>query len=193
MNYIWVFMIIFSYIFSFFSGTTEAVTEGVFQGASKATETVISLCGMMCLWTGLLEIAKESGITTKIERLLSPLTKFLFPHLPDGSKAKTAIVMNMTANILGLSNAATPLGLSAMEELSKINLIKDTASDDMCMFVVINTASITLIPTTLLTLRSAAGSYAPFEIMVPVWICSFFSVFCGISAAKILSRRRQRW
>lgn len=189
MNYIWVFMIIFSYVFSFFTGTTEAVTEGVFSGASNAVETIISLCGMMCLWTGLLEVAKESGITKKIEKLLSPLTKILFPSLPDGSKAKTAIVMNMTANILGLSNAATPLGLSAMEELSKINLMGDSASDDMCMFVVINTASITLIPTTLLTLRSATGSAAPFEIMVPVWICSFISVACGIIAAKLLARR----
>ena len=189
MNYIWVFMIVFSYIYSFFAGTTEAVTASVFSGASKATEMVISLLGMMCLWTGLLEVAEQAGITKKIERLLSPITKILFPSLPDGSEAKSAIVMSMTANVLGLSNAATPLGLAAMNKLNKQSLTPGIATDDMCMFVVINTASITLIPTTLLTLRTAADSAAPFEIMVPVWICSLLSVASGIIAAKIFARR----
>lgn len=189
MNYIWVFMIIFSYIYSFFAGTTEAVTASVFSGAEKATQMVISLLGMMCLWTGLLEVAEQAGITKKIERLLSPVTRILFPTLPDGSEAKSAIVMSMTANLLGLSNAATPLGLAAMNKLEKRSLTPGIATDDMCMFVVINTASITLIPTTLLTLRTAAGSAAPFEIMVPVWICSVLSVASGIIAAKIFARR----
>ena len=189
MNYIWVFIIIFSYIYSFFAGTTEMVTASVFSGAEKATQMVISLLGMMCLWTGLLEVAEHAGITKKIERVLAPLTKILFPSLPDGSEAKSAIVMSMTANLLGLSNAATPLGLAAMNKLEKRSLTPGIATDDMCMFVVINTASITLIPTTLLTLRTAAGSSAPFEIMVPVWICSILSVAGGIIAAKIFSRR----
>ncbi len=189
MNYIWVFLILFSYIYSFFAGTTEAVTASVFSGADKATQMVISLMGMMCLWTGLLEVAEHAGITTKIERLLSPITRILFPSLPDGSEAKSAIVMSMTANLLGLSNAATPLGLAAMNKLEARSLTPGVATDDMCMFVVINTASITLIPTTLLTLRTAAGSTAPFEIMVPVWICSILSVASGIIAAKLLARR----
>ena len=189
MNTIWVFLVLFSYIFSFFAGTTEAVTAAVFSGAEKAVELVLSLLGMMCLWTGLLSVAEESGITAKIERLLSPLMRFLFPSLPEGSSARHAIVMSMTANLLGLSNAATPLGLSAMEKLQKQNLSPDTATDHMCMFVVINTASITLIPTTLLTLRSAAGSAEPFSVMVPVWICSFLSVASGIFAAKLCARR----
>lgn len=189
MNLIWVALILFSYIFSLFAGTTEAVTAAVFSGSKDAVELVLSLLGMMCLWTGLLEVAEQSGLTKKVERLLSPLTRVLFPSLPDGSEAKSAIVMSMTANLLGLSNAATPLGLAAMEKLSQRNLTPGVASDDMCMFVVINTASITLIPTTLLTLRSAAGSVAPFEIMVPVWICSVLSVASGILAAKIFARR----
>lgn len=182
-------MIIFSYIYSFFAGTTEAVTASVFSGAEKATQMVLSLLGMMCLWTGLLEVAEQAGITKKIERLLSPVTRILFPALPDGAEAKSAIVMSMTANLLGLSNAATPLGLAAMNKLEKRSLTPGIATDDMCMFVVINTASITLIPTTLLTLRTAAGSAAPFEIMVPVWICSILSVASGIIAAKIFARR----
>jgi spore maturation protein A len=181
-------MIVFSYIYSFFAGTTDAVTASVFAGTSKATQTVISLVGMMVLWTGLLEVAQKAGITKKIEKILSPIIRFLFPSLPDGD-AKSAIAMSMTANILGLSNAATPLGLAAMEKLQKQNLVPQIASDDMCMFVVLNTASITLLPTTLLTLRASAGSIAPFEIMVPVWICSFLSVASGIVAAKQFSRR----
>ncbi len=190
MNYIWVILILFSYIYSFFAGTCDAVTQSVFSGAKTATDTVLSLVGMMCLWTGLLEVAEKAGITKKIEKLLSPVTSILFPSLPDGSEAKSAIVMSMTANLLGLSNAATPLGISAMHKLSKRNLTPGIASDDMCMFVVINTASITLIPTTLLTLRTAAGALQPFDIMIPVWICSFLSVASGIIAAKIYARRK---
>lgn len=189
MNTIWVFLILFSYMFSFFAGTTEAVTAAVFSGAEKAVELVLSLLGMMCLWTGLLSVAEASGITKKIEKLLSPLMRFLFPALPKNDSARCAIVMSITANLLGLSNAATPLGLAAMEKLQAKNLSPHTATDSMCMFVVINTASITLIPTTLLTLRSAAGSASPFEIMVPVWICSFLSVASGILAAKYFARR----
>ena len=189
MNYIWVFMIIFSYIFSFFAGTTDAVTQSVFQGAQKGVDTCLSLIGMMCLWTGILEVAEKSHLTKKIEKLFLPITRFLFPSIPSKSEEMSAIVMNMTANLLGLSNAATPLGLAAMEKLSKRNLYDSSSSDDICMFVVINTASITLIPTTLLTLRAAAGSVSPTEILLPVWICSLFSVLCGVVSAKLLSRR----
>ena len=112
MNYIWVFMILGSYLYSFFAGTTDAVTQSVFLGAEKATEMVLSLVGMMCLWTGILEVAEKAGITKKVEKLLSPVTRVLFPTIPDNSPAKSAIVMSMTANLLGLSTAATPLGLA---------------------------------------------------------------------------------
>jgi len=189
MNAIWFFLVLFSYIFSFFAGTTEAVTAAMFSGAQKAVELTVSLLGMMCFWTGLLSVAESSGITKKLEHLLYPLMRFLFPGLSVKDGAGSAIVMSITANLLGLSNAATPLGLAAMEKLQKNNLTPDTATDHMCMFVVINTASITLLPTTLLTLRSTAGSVAPFEIMIPVWICSFLSVASGILAAKGFSRR----
>ena len=189
MNAIWVFLVLFSYIFSFFAGTTDAVTGAVFSGAQKAVELTISLLGMMCFWTGFLSVAEHAGIPKLLERLFHPLVQFLFPRLSEGNDAKSYIIMSMTANLLGLSNAATPLGLAAMEKLQKNNLTPDTATDDMCMFVVINTASITLLPTTLLTLRSTAGSSAPFEVMIPVWICSFLSVTCGILVAKWFSGR----
>lgn len=189
MNYIWVFIIFASYIFSFFAGTTDAVTKSIFDGCESAVALVISLLGMMCLWTGLLEIAQRSGLVNKIQRILFPVIHWLFPTVDKNSEIAGAISMSMTANLLGLSNAATPLGLAAMEKLEQQNLIKDTASDEMCMFVVINTASITLIPTTLLTIRASFNSVAPFEIMVPVWIASLLSVLSGVLCAKICSRR----
>ncbi len=190
MNYIWVFMIVVSYIFSFFAKTTADVTKSVFDGCSDAVTLVISLLGMMCLWTGLLEVAQSSGLIKKVQKILSPIISWLFPNIDKKSDVAGEISMSISANLLGLSNAATPLGLSVMEKLEKRNLIKDTASDEMCMFVVINTASITLLPTTLLTLRTAFSSETPFEVIVPIWIVSFVSLFSGIICAKICARRK---
>lgn len=190
MNYIWFFMIVVSYIFSFFAGTTDAVTKSIFDGSEAAVTLVISLLGMMCLWTGMLEIAQESELTQKVQKLLFPVIHWLFPAVCKNSEVAGAISMSMTANLLGLSNAATPLGLAAMEKLEARNFEKDTASDEMCMFVVINTASITLIPTTLLTIRTAFESTAPFEILVPVWIVSVLSLLSGIICAKLCAGRR---
>ena len=191
MNYIWGFMIVVSYGFSFFSGTTEAVTKSIFDGCESAVTLVISLLGMMCLWTGLLQIAQTSGLTNTVQKLISPLVSILFPNIRKNSETAQAISMSITANLLGLSNAATPLGLAAMEQLEKQNLIKDTASDEMCMFVLINTASITLIPTTLLTLRTSYGSASPFEILIPVWIVSILSLTSGVICAKLCARRQK--
>ncbi len=188
MNYIWAGMILLAYIFALFTGRIEAVTQGALDGAKNAVEMVLSLLGMMCFWTGLLEIAKRSGLTEKLSALLRPLTRILFPQLDRKSPALSAIVMNMIANILGLSNAATPLGLKAMTELDRLNGGSKTASDAMCMFVVINTASINLIPTTIITLRSAAGSADPFGIIVPVWICSILSITVGVLMVKLFQK-----
>ena len=190
MNYIWVFMIIASYIFSFFTGATDAVTKSVFDGCSDAVTLVISLLGMMCLWTGILEIAQRSGLVKTLHIFLSPIISYLFPAIDKKSDVAGEISMSICANLLGLSNAATPLGLSVMEKLEKRNLTKDTASDEMCMFVVINTASITLLPTTLLTLRTAYLSQSPFEVIIPVWIVSFITLLTAVFCAKICSGRK---
>ncbi len=192
MGYIWGGMIAAAFLFGIINGETEAVAQASLDGARNAVEMALGLLGMMCFWSGLLEVAKRAGLTEKLARLIRPLTRLLFPRLPSDSPAVTAMVMNMTANFLGLSNAATPLGLAAMRELDKINPQKGCASDEMCMFVVINTASISLIPTTVITLRSAAGSADPFSIMVPVWICSLLSITVGVAAAKLLARRGRR-
>lgn len=191
MNYIWGAIIIISYVFSVFAGTTDTVTKSIFDGCESAVSLVISLLGMMCLWTGLLQIAQNSGLTKKVQKLISPLISFLFPSVRRNSETAGAISMSITANLLGLSNAATPLGLAAMEKLEKENMIKGTASDDMCMFVLINTASITLIPTTLLTIRTAFNSLKPLEIIIPVWIVSIVSLASGVICAKICARRHR--
>lgn len=192
MNYVWAGMILAAYLFALMNGNVEAVTQGALDGAKSAVEMTLALLGMMCFWTGLLEIAKRSGMTEKLARLARPLMSFLFPQLKRDGTAVSAIVMNMTANFLGLSNAATPLGLKAMEELNRANGGSSRASDAMCMFVVINTASINLIPTTLITLRSAAGSSDPFGIIVPVWISSLLSVAVGVAAVKMFSKKDAR-
>lgn len=192
MNYIWGGMILLSVLAAVLTGRTEAVAQGALDGAKASVEMALSLLGMMCFWSGLLEIAKRAGLTEKVARLLRPLTRLLFPRLRPDSPAVSAMVMNITANLLGLSNAATPLGLAAMAELDRINPKKGTASDEMCLFVVINTASLSLLPTTVITLRGAAGSQDPFGILVPVWICSVFALMVGVCAAKILARRRGR-
>lgn len=192
MNYVWAGMILAAYLFALMNGNVEAVTQGALDGAKSAVEMTLALLGMMCFWTGLLEIAKRSGMTEKLARLARPLMSFLFPQLKRDGTAVSTIVMNMTANFLGLSNAATPLGLKAMEELNRANGGSSRASDAMCMFVVINTASINLIPTTLITLRSAAGSSDPFGIIVPVWISSLLSVTVGVAAVKMFSKKDAR-
>ncbi|MBE7036586.1 MAG: hypothetical protein E7403_04770 [Ruminococcaceae bacterium] len=192
MGYIWGGMIVIAFLFGFLTGDIESVAQSALDGAKNAVDMSMGLLGMMCFWSGLLEIAKQAGLTEKLAVCIRPLTKLLFPKLKADSPAVTAMVMNMTANFLGLSNAATPLGLAAMAELDKINPQKGRASDEMCIFVVINTASITLIPTTVITLRAATGSADPFGIIVPVWICSILALTVGVTAAKLLAGKTRR-
>ena len=192
LTYIWALMIIISYFFSILTDSAEAVTNAALSGAAESVNMTISLLGTMCFWSGLMEIAKKSGLTEKIAKFLSPVIHLIFPDLSPKGAAFSAIVMNMIANLLGLSNAATPLGLRAMEELKKEAGDSFYASDSMCMFVVINTASITLIPSTILALRIAAGSTAPFEIIIPAWLSSFFALTVGIIFAKIFSKKSER-
>lgn len=192
MGYVWSGLMLAAVFFGFVCGETEAVAQAALSGAKSAVTLSFDLLGMMCFWSGLLEVARRAGLTEKLARLLRPLMRLLFPRLSADSPAVSAMVMNMTANFLGLSNAATPLGLSAMAELDKVNRKKTVASDEMCMFVVINTASISLLPTTVITLRTAAGSQDPFSILIPVWICSVCALAVGVTIAKLLCLRERR-
>lgn len=192
LGYIWAGIIIFSYIFSIFTSRIAIVTEAALSGAGDAVSLAISMLGITCFWSGIMEIAKKSNLTEKIAKIMSPLISRLFPDISPKSPAYSAIVMNIIANLLGLSNAATPLGLRAMAELKRENNNAPVASGAMCMFVLINTASVTLIPSTVIALRSASGSLFPFEIILPAWISSFCSLFAGIIFYKFLTKRSQR-
>ncbi len=187
LNYIWGAMMLISIIVGAISGKLPDVSSAVITGANDGVAMALSLMGVMCLWTGLMKIASTSGLTTFFSILLRPVTKFVFPDIPKDSEAMKAIVMNMTANLLGMSNAATPLGLKAVKELHKLSPYK-TASTNICMFIIINTASIELVPSTVLAIRQAAGSLNSFEIIVPVWIASIISVAVGVISGKLFSK-----
>jgi len=189
-NKLWFFMIFTAFITSIFTGKISELGNAVIAGAQDAATLSFSMLGVMCLWTGLAKIAENSGLTKIIEKLLNPLTKLLFPKLKKDSPAIKAIVMNITANLLGMGNAATPLGIKAMKELEKLNTDKKIASNEMCMFVVLNTASVQLIPSTLIALRQSFGSENPGEIIFPVWITSITVLTIAVTAAKIFSFKK---
>lgn len=187
-NYIWSLMLVVSFGYSFFSGGLPKCTAALAVGAQNGVALTLTLLGVMCFWSGIMEIAKRAGIVLMIERALRPVMRLLFKDVPVGSDAMNAIVMNISANLFGMGNAATPLGLRAMGELDRLNRRDERASDAMCAFVVVNTASIQIIPATLLALRVAANSAAPNEIMLPVWITSAAALLGGIFAAKMLEK-----
>ena len=186
MNAVLVGMLIFSVVSAAFGGNMEALSAAALSGCGEAVTLVISLTGMLCLWCGLMKIAQQCRLTEAVARLFRPLTRLLFPELPPGSPALQAICMNLSANLLGLGNAATPLGLAAMRELQKLNRQKDTASNAMVTFVVLNTASLQLIPTTCTVLRQQAGSAAPMEILPAVWLSSVASAAAALTLARLL-------
>ncbi|MEN2775489.1 nucleoside recognition domain-containing protein [Acetivibrio clariflavus] len=187
LNYIWFGMLVFGIIVGILNGKVDAVTKAVVDSSKSAIELSIGLLGIMCLWTGLMDVAEKSGIIRTISRVVRPVLKFLFPGIPKNHPALGAIVMNLVANFLGLGNAATPLGLKAMAELQKLNRNKDTATNEMSMFLVLNTSCIQLIPATIIAVRSAAGSKNPTEIIGTIWFASVCATIAGIISVKILS------
>lgn len=181
LNYVWSGLVIISIICSVFLGNTEDLSKALVDSGASSIELIITMAGIICLWTGIMKIAVESGLTSVFAKVFSPLLRPLFPNLDKDSDAFKSISMNISANLLGLGNAATPFGLKAMEQLHTLNNKAETASNEMVIFVVMNTASLQLLPTTLASLRQSYGSSAPFEIIVPVWISSA----CALAAALI--------
>lgn len=189
MNYIWGSLILISIICAIITGRMPQLSDSILVGAQDAVTLSISMLGMMCLWTGLMKIAERSGITGVISRFFSPIISKLFPDYEKDSAAVKAICMNIAANLLGLGNAATPMGIVAMKEMAKESKLKNTANNSMIMFVVINTASIQLIPTLLTILRQKHGANSPFDILPAIWITSIIALVVGIISAKILEKR----
>jgi len=187
-NVIWFFMIFTGLVLAFVEGKTEAVTDAAMKGAGSAVELTIGLMGVICVWCGIMKIAEKSGLTGIIGKLLTPVMKKIFPGLPPRHPAMSAIIMNMASNMLGLSNAATPFGIKAMEELQKLNPQKEKATNAMAMFLVINSSCIQLIPATVLSIRSAAGSQNPSEIIITTIMSSICATIVGIISCKLLEK-----
>lgn len=190
LSIIWFAMIILSVVCSIITGRMESITAAVTDGTDKAIQLIISMAGVMSLWSGIMKIAEKSGVTEGISKLLSPLLKRLMPEYEPESPAMQAVSANITANILGLGNAATPLGIKAMKEMQRTNNLIDTPNRSMIMFVVMNTASIQLIPATIAALRKAVGSAEPYSILPYIWLTSFGALIIGIIAVQIFGAVR---
>lgn len=182
-------MILVSIVFSVANGNIAELSSSLFSGAETAVTLSISLLGGMCFWLGISELVTKSGINKIVNRLLMPAVNFLFPKFKENEKIKEKICLNITANLLGLGNAATPLGIEAVSEMAKHEKNSDKPSKEIILFVIINTASLQLLPTNMANLRSSYGSNEPFSILVPVWIVSLSVMLSVIIFAKILEKR----
>lgn len=186
MTIIWTGMIAVSVLCALATGRGPAVAAAAVEGAAAAVQLALSIAGMLCLWSGVMEVMRQSGLADKLSRLLSPVLRRLFPQAAQDREAMDSISANVSANLLGLGSAATPLGLEAARRLSRRS--QGVASDSLCMLVVCNTASIQLIPTTVASVRAAEGCAAPFDILPAVWLASALSVGVGILACKAFAR-----
>ncbi len=184
MSAIWSIMILISVLLGAAAGRGEAVAAAALEGAAAAVELCLSMAGVLCLWTGVMEVMRRSGVTEGLSRLLRPLLRRLYPAFSDDSAVMDSIAANVSANLLGLGSAATPLGIQAAQRMSRRT--PGVASDALCMLVVCNTASIQLIPTTVASVRAAQGCATPFDILPAVWLASAVSVAVGITASKLL-------
>lgn len=189
LNIIWPAFIAISFIYALISGNIEQASNGIFESCESAVELTLTFFGTICLWNGIIAICKQTSLMSKLTKLLQPIIRFLFPELKNNKQAKEEISMNIIANLLGLGNAATPLGLKAMDTLQKENSKKDTLSNSMVMFIVLNTASLQIIPTNVIAIRSSLGSVAPSNIIIQVWIATVVAAVVGITVTKILMKK----
>lgn len=187
-NKIWFFMIAMAVAFAATSGKLGSLNEEIFSSLKTSVELAIGLVGGMVLWCGILKVAEESGLVDKVSLLIRPVLRLLFNELPARGNAMGAMVMNMTSNMLGLGNAATPMGLKAMQELQSLNPKKDVATNAMCLFLVINAAPIQFLPATVLSLRSSMGSANPGIVIVPAILTSLVAVTVGVLACKLMEK-----
>lgn len=191
-NLIWVFLTVIGIVFAMINGTMNEVNEAVFKGASEAVTLCIGLISILVFWLGMMKIAEDAGLLKKLSFLFKPIIKRLFPEVPNEHPAMGYILSNMIANMFGLGNAATPLGIKAMEELKNVNGGKNEASRSMITFLAINTSSITLIPTTVIAIRMNYGSVSPTEIVGPTLIASISSALGAILIDRYFYYRRTR-
>jgi spore maturation protein A len=191
MSLLWTGMVAVAILCGLATGRGPEVASAAMEGARAAVDLCVSIAGMLCLWSGVMEVMRRSGLSEQLSRLLRPVLGRLFPEAAGDRRIMDALAANVSANLLGLGNAATPLGIEAARGLAKRS--PGTANDALCMLIVCNTASIQLIPTTVAAVRASAGSAAPFDILPAVWLASALSVCTGILACKLLARVWRRF
>ena len=187
-NYIWFFLIFCGVLVGLLSGNGDAISKAIINSCGNTVTFIIELTGIMCFWCGVMKVAENSGLTEKISKLLKPILKCIFKEAAKDEKALGAIVMNLTANMMGLSNAATPFGIKAMEEMDRLNKNSETASNDMALFLVLNATCIQLVPSTIISIRAACNSANPGIIILPTLISTATAAVVGIICCKILQR-----
>ena len=189
LNKIWPFFIIISFAFAIYSGNISNINSAIFSSAEQTVELCLTLLGTLCLWNGIMSIALKTSLIKKLTKFLKPLISFLFPDLKNDKKISEQVSMNIVANILGLGNASTPIGLKAISSMQEKNNDKTTLNNSMAMFILINTASLQIIPTTVIAIRSSLGSNNPSKIILAVWVATIAAFFTAITAGKILSKK----
>ncbi len=194
LNIVWIAMIIIGFIAGIANGTVAEVTSAAFEAAGEAVTFCIGLMGIICLWCGLVKISEQAGLMEVFAKIFRPVIKKLFPEISSDDMAVSAIVMNLAADMLGLGNAATPLGINACKEIKRAEnrLLgpgsKYKPTKNICLFLILNTVSVQLIPSTVIAMRAAAGSADPSKILFPVWGVSFVTCIVGIVMAKICEK-----
>lgn len=189
LNIIWPLFLIISFIYAILNGRITEVNSSIFESTKSAVELCISLLGTICLWNGIMQIASKTSIVKHLTKILNPIMKKLFPDIKKEHKVHKEITMNIIANIMGIGNAATPLGLKAMKSMQKENKEKERLSNSMAIFIVLNTASIQIIPTTVIAIRNSLGSNNPTAMIVPVWISTVLAAGSAVISAKLLVKK----
>ena len=192
MNFVFPILLILSFVSAIVTGRVDELSESVIDGAESAVTLLLRLVSMLCLWGGVMEIGEQAGLTALFSKLMYPVVSLIFPKLKKEKYVLEAISMNITANVLGLGNAATPLGLEAMRRLQSVNDNTAFASDEMVVFVVMNTAAMHIIPTTVATMRGQYGSNNPMEIMPAAFLTSFCALVTAVAVAKIGNELRKK-
>ena len=189
LNTLWPIFLIISFFYAILCGRVQEVNNSIFESTKTAVELSITMLGTICLWNGIMEVASKTKIVSNLNNLLNPILKKLFPDIKKEDKEYKEITMNIIANIMGLGNAATPLGLKAMKSMQKKNKQKDRLTNSMALFIVLNTASIQIIPTTVIAVRNSLQSRNPASIIIPVWIATICAAISAITVSKILMKK----
>jgi spore maturation protein A len=191
MNLVWLVLLVGSVVVALGTGNLKEVAASVPQSAETAFRLALGFTGIMAVWLGLMKIAERSGLVERFTVVIRPVMRLLFPSIPAGHPALASMAMNMIANMLGMNNAATPLGIKAMKDLETLNETKGTATDDMCMFLAINTSSIQIVPAAAIAILAAGGSSNPTALVFPALVATTASTAAGITAALIFSRMKR--